>query len=360
MLKDSFRLISKIQPDKKASNTNINTFLNDFNKFYYDVREKKYPSLPQSICDPYGFLLLCEDFTTKVKLDKNMQCHEIVKGEGHNDDVDRPYYKGVFTFPQLLNLLYRGYWFDYDLAIKIYNIQHDPLHIFKQIMNGRGYIMNRFRPNYKKVGKYMNYASESKITLDEDQYIPIPYIHRLCDGMAWPCFVTENIKPYNLFKGDIKGYGEGICVINGEENIIDVLKINDLWLTETPLANRLKFAENFKDLYVAPYVKAWSLRSAFDGARVIGANKEEGVLVRPCHEDFLSTKWFEWNETSLIYCCNIKNKLTTYNTKKSQPDFYTLSGDLGEINPIEERVNERMWLDDFDINEFQRILDLNE
>ena len=47
-----------------------------------------------------------------------------------------------------------------------------------------------------------------------------------------------------------------------------------------------------------------------------------------------------------------------FNTKKSEPDYYTLGKDLAELNSVEKRVDEKMWLDDFDIKEFQRILEL--
>lgn len=358
MLYDSFRINSKIHPDKKCSNTNVEVFFNEFHKFYYNVRLKKNPSLPKSICDPYGFMLLCEDFKNEVHLDKSINCHGVFDNKGKKDNVSHGYYRGMFTFSQLLNLLYRGYWFDFNLAVNIYNIQHDPLAIFDQIMNGRGYIMNRFRPNIKKVGKLMNYASESKISLDEDGFIPIPYLNRVCDGIAWPCIVHENTEGYMIIKDYLHGWGEGICIIDLNDNIIDVLKINDTWLTETPLSNRLRFADQFENYNPIQYGKAWSLRSAYDIAYRVGAEPHNGVLVRPCHEDFFKNRWFVWNENSLLYACKINGELTTFNVKRAKPKFYTLTGDKEDPNPVEERVNEKMWLDDFDIDEFQRILDL--
>lgn len=360
MLYDSFRINSKIHPDKNCSNTNVETFFNDFHRFYYDIRQKRNPNLPKSICDPYGFMLLCDDFKYEVHLDKSMKCESVFHGKGEKDNVTYGYYRGMFNFPQLLNLLYRGYWFDYNLAINIYNIQHDPFAIFNQIMKGRGYIMNRFKPNLKKVGKLMNFASESKISLDENKFIPIPYLHRVCDGLSWPCIVHENTEGYNIVKDYLHGWGEGLCIIDLNDNIIDVLKINDSWLTETPLVNRLRFADQFENYDVVQYGKAWSLRSAYEVAFRVGAEPYNGVLVRPCYQDYFDNNWFVWNEHSLIYCCKIKGELTTFNTKRSKPGFYCLNGNKGKVNSVEERVNERMWLDDFDIDEFQRILDLND
>lgn len=360
MLYDSFRINSKIHPNKECSNTNAETFFTDFNTFYYDVRQNKNPNLPKKICDPYGFMLLCKDFKDEVNLDKNIKCKAVFEGKGQKNNITHGYYKGMFTFPQLLTLLYRGYLFDFDLAMNIYRIQHDPLAILTQIMKGRGFILNRYKPHLKKVSKLMNFASESKISLDENGYIPIPYLYRVCDGLSWPCIVHKNTEGYRISKEYLHGWGEGICILDLDDNIIDVLKINDTWLTETPLINRLKFADQFEEYEPIQYGKAWSLRSAYECAYRIGAEPHNGVLVRPCHQDYFSNHWFAWNENSLIYCCKIKGELTTYNVKRAQPQFYTLDGNPEDANPIECRKNEKMWLDDFDIDEFQRILDLND
>ena len=94
--------------------------------------------------------------------------------------------------------------------------------------------------------------------------------------------------------------------------------------------------------------------------KLMNCNRTDGLLIRPCHEDYFDTSWFEWSRTSLLYCCLIKGELKIANRKSSEPDYYTLEGDLGEVNPYEQRVYERIWLDDFDIKEFQQILKLKE
>ena len=73
---------------------------------------------------------------------------------------------------------------------------------------------------------------------------------------------------------------------------------------------------------------------------------------------YFNNTWFEWNKTSVVFCCEINEQLVAFNTKKSEPDYFTLEGDLAEINPIEKRIEEKIWLDDFDIKEFQKILNL--
>lgn len=359
MLSDSFRLGSKISPEKHYSDVNVDDFFREFHRFYTDVRLKKNPSFPRGICDPYGFWLLCEDFDGDVVLDGGCSCREVVEGEGVvGGGVEFGFYRGRFSFVQLLNLLYRGFWFDFDLAVSVFNVQHDVLSVLRQIMGGRGYVMNRFRPDIKEVGRLMNFASESKICLSEDDFIPVPYLHRVCDGLAWPCIVSKHTGGYRVVRGDVHGWGDGLCVVDVDDCIVDVLKVNDTWLTELPLSNRLRFGEEFVGFDVVRYGKCWSLRGALDVGRRVGADSVGGVLVRPCHEDFFRNRWFVWSRSSLVYCCSIGGELTTFNVKTAKPNFFTLDGGVGRVSPVEERVWEKMWLDDFDIGEFRGILGL--
>lgn len=361
MIKDHYNISSNFRPKKSAYNSNVEDFFKGFEDFYTKVLMKKTPDLPHKICDPYGFSMLCEDYKPvfgSIKHDGNPSCHDAFLNVW-----ETPYdslYKFKFPFKILLDLLYRGYYFNYDLAMSIYNMQKNPLSIFEQIMNGHGYVINRLKPNKKKVGKLMNYAYESKITLNENRQIDIPYKHRVCDGKTWPCIISESFNGAVIKKDDTDGFGEGLFVVNDKNHIIDCLKINDLWVVDTPLENRLTFGVHSRNYDIAPYMKAFSWRSAFNAGEILGLNKNDGILVRPCYENFFKTSWFEWSKTSLLYCCNINGKLQISNRKSSKPDFYTLEGDLGEVNPYEERIYERIWLDDFDIQEFQQILSLGD
>ena len=361
MRNDNYTISSTFRPQKSASQCNVKEFYEMFENFYMKVLMKKVPDLDHRMCDPYGFALLCKDYEPiygGVDNDGNPSC-----SEAFLNSFNTPYdslYKYKFPFKILLDLLYRGYYFNYDLAMDIYQMQKNPLAIFKQIMNGHGYIINRLKPNKKKVGKLMNYAYESKITLSENRPIDVPYKHRVCDGKIWPCIVSESFNGAGIKKDETDGFGEGLFVVNEKEHIIDCLKINDLWVVDTPLENRLTFGVHSRNYEMAPYMKAFSWRSALDAGKILGLNKKNGILIRPCYENYFKTTWFEWSKTSLIYCCNINGKLQIANRKRSKPDFYTLEGDLGEVNPYEERIYERIWLDDFDIKEFQMILDLED
>ena len=361
MKEDHYNISSNFRPDKSASQCNVKEFFEMFEDFYTKVLMKKTPDLPHKMCDPYGFALLCKDYEPsygQIEHIGNPTCHDawvnIWKTPYDSD------YKFKFPFKTLLDLLYRGYYFNYDLAMEVYKMQNNPFKIFEQIMNGHGYVMNRLKPNKKKVGKLMNYAYESKITLSEGRQINVPYKHRVCDGKVWPCIISESYSGAVVKKDDTDGFGEGLFVVTNKDHIIDCLKINDLWLVDTPLENRLSFGVHSRNYEIAPYMKAFSWRSALEAGKILGLNKKDGILVRPCYENYFKTTWFEWSETSLLYCCYINGKLQIANRKKSKPDFYTLDGCLGEISPYEERIYERIWLDDFDIKEFQQILTLED
>lgn len=358
MLNDTYQIRSDFRQGRRAVSISVDKFLDGFINFYHNLEKNKNPDLLHEICDPYGFALLCSDYQIQ-NFEPKLTCKENFKnktGEQTNPFV------GVFSFKQLIDILYIGYWFDKKLATKIYQIQGSALSIFKQIINGQGYVRNRFGYNKKKVRKYMNYALESKIALDENLFIPKPYIHHVCDGMVWPCIVTKKISPtYTIQKINLHGWGDGLFLTEGD-TIIDVLKVNDLWLHDSPLENRLKFVHKVKDekKKYAQFLKVWNWREAIQAAKILDANKTDGILVRSCHEDYLNNHWFNWNKTSYIYCYNINGQLVTSSKGRAQPDFYTLEGDLGNVNPLEEKKTERIWLDDFDVAEFQKILELKE
>lgn len=357
MLHDSYQIRSTWQRGRRSASTNINIFLEHFNRFYDRVRMRDKPSMDTNLRDPYGWALLCNDYENKVIYDTHFTCKEIFEGKGQEYNISLPTYRGKFSFKVLLDLLYRAYWFDYDKAIEVYNIQHSALSIFKQIMNGNGFVMNRFRPDVKECARYMKHAFESEIALDEDYPISAPYIHRVCDGMTAPFIIMKNPESLTTKYMDCHGYGEGLFLSDGK-TIFDCLKINDLWLVDLPLENRLRFGYSCTEMDMEPCLKSWSLRSSFDAARLLKANRNKGVLMRGARENFLSNRWFEWNENSLVFCHKVKGKLVAKARGRSMPDWYTLSGDEAYINPFEERTKEKVWLDDFDINEFRRILNV--
>lgn len=360
MLSDPYITSSNFRPKKKAYECNVKEFYENFEKYYVKVRAAKIPDLPHTICDPYGFALLCKDYDINIdnQIEDNISCKESF--ENKQSTIYDSIYKHKFPFKVLLDLLHRSYLFNYDLAMKVYDMQRSAFDIFNQIMNGQGYVINRLAPQKKKVRKLLNYAYNSRISLNENKHIPVPYKHRVCDGKPWPCIVTENPIGYWIKKDDIGGYGEGLFLIGNDNLIYDVLKINDLWLVDTPLDNRLKFGSKARNYNVAEYGVAYSWRSALEFGKLTDCNKTDGLLIRPCYEDYFDTSWFEWSRSSLLYCCSIDGKLKIANRKSSEPDYYTLEGDLGEVNPYERRTYERIWLDDFDIKEFQQILTLRE
>lgn len=356
-MSDDYHIFGK-KTQRKSLSTKIEKFDELFHRFYSKFRMSHHPNFSRQLCDPYAFFLMCEDVK---KYDFNSEdhyerCREVLQNRS-SQALDMKYF-GAFPFRNLLNLIYRGYLFDYDHAVKIYNKQHNALHIFKQIMDGPGYIMNRMDYESKKVQAIRAKASESLLSLDSDASINLPNINRVCDGMSWPCIINKGFLTPKLVTADIGGFGEGLFIINEEEKIIDVLKINDFWLTNKPLDNRLKFASECRDYEVDKYLKSYSLRSAFKAGQILKSNNGLGISVRPSYEDFYDTTWFNWSKNSLVYCCKFEDGLKARRGISQEPRFYTLEGEEGLVNINEERVNERIWLDDFDIKEFQMVLEL--
>lgn len=358
MLNDKYYLKSNISKNRAGRDQNIGTFLSFFNAFYNGLRMKKNPSFYREMCDPYGFALMCKDYSsTNTIYDRDLTCRAVFENEGKEEDIHLNTYHGQFDFIEILDMLYIGFLFDYRKAINIYKNQGNAFNVFNQIINGNGYIHNRARPMLKKSRSAMRYAFESIVSLDENLPIHIPHVWRLCDGMIAPFIIHKYDSSIRVQKAECHGFGEGIFIISNDE-IIDCLKINDTWFTDLPLEDRLQFAYKCTEYDVAQYGKAWSWRSALDVGRMLDANSTNGLLVRCSRENFFNTRWFNWSKTSLVYCKKNNDKLVAKTPGRISPDFYTLEGDVGLISPLEERKHERIYLDDWDIMEFQKILEL--
>lgn len=360
MLNDDYQIKSSISKTRKARPQNIRTFLEFFNSFYNKIRIHQKPNFYREMCDPYGFALMCEDYKDEsIYYDMDLSCKDIFEHKGHEERMDYITFHGQFTFKEILDFLYVGFWFDYRKAIDVYKNQHNAFDIFNQILNGNGYIFNRAKPYLKKSQRVLNNAFESKIDLNENLPIHIPHIWRLCDGMIGPFIITKYDPSIHVRKAECHGFGEGIFLISNNE-IIDCLKINDTWFTDLPLENRLQFAYKCTEYDVAQYSKAWSWRSILESGKLLGANSKNGLLVRGCRENFFKNRWFNWSATSLVYCKKVNGELMAKTPGRVTPEFYTLEGDEGIINPFEERKYERIYLDNWDIREFQKILELSD
>lgn len=359
MLRDKYRLNSSISKERNGVNQNIRTFLSFFNSFYDGIRTKKKPNFYHDMCDPYGFALMCEDYKSLNPIyDMDLTCKEIFEKKGSEERMDLNTYQGQFTFVEILDMLYIGFLFDYNKAMNVYRNQNNAFDIFDQIINGNGYIFNRVRPYLKKSRIATRYAFESIISLNEKLPIHIPHIWRLCDGMTAPFIIHKYHSDLHIVEAECHGFGDGIFIISNDQ-IVDCLKINDTWFTDIPLENRLQFAYKCTEYDVAQYGKAWSWRSILDVGKMLKANSRQGLLVRGARENFFQNRWFNWSATSLVYCKKTNGKLVSKVPGNVKPDFYTLEGDVGAINPFEERVHERIYLDNWDIMEFQKIMELD-
>lgn len=358
MLNDSYHLKSTITKDRSGTKQNIQVFLEYFNSFYDGIRMRTKPNFYQEMRDPYGFALLCEDYKDNtINYDDSLCCQDVFENKGNENNVSSTTYHGCFKFTEILNMLYIGFLFDYKKAIDVYNNQHNAFNIFNQIINGNGFIFNRAKPYLKKSRLRIKNAFESIISLDENLPIQTPHVWRLCDGMVAPFIVSKFTNDIYMKRAKCHGFGEGIFLLSNDK-IIDCLKINDTWFTDLPLEDRLQFAYKCTEYDVVQYAKAWSWREILEIGKLLDANKTDGLLVRGARENFFSNRWFNWSKTSLIYCKKYNNELIAKAPGRATPTFYTLEGDEGLISPVEEKKHERIFLDNWDIKEFQKILEL--
>lgn len=358
MLNDKYHLKSTISQRRHGLNQNSYVFYNFFNSFYDNIRIRRKPNFYPDMRDPYGFALMYEDYQNlNFTFDRDLTCKEIFEGQGEASNISLPTYCCQFSFKEILDFLYIGFWFDYRKAINVYNNQHDAFDVFNQIINGNGFIYNRAKPNLKKSQEASKNAFESIVNLNENNQIHIPHVWKMCDGMIAPFIIMKYNASIQVVKANCHGFGEGIFLIS-DNKIIDCLKINDTWFSDLPLEDRLFFAYKCTDYEVEKYIKTWNWRDTVEAGKMLGANSYDGVLVRGAREDFFRNRWFNWSENSIIYCKNINGELVSNARGNSKPSFYNLNGDEVIVNPIEERNYERIFLDNFDIKEFQKIKEL--
>ena len=107
MLKDDYRISSNFRPQKKSVLCNVDEFFKGFEDFYMKVKSRNNPDLPHTICDPYGFALLCEDYEShENEVDEDVLCKEAF--ENHLKTPYDSIFKFKFPFKVLLDLLFRA------------------------------------------------------------------------------------------------------------------------------------------------------------------------------------------------------------------------------------------------------------
>ena len=228
----------------------------------------------------------------------------------------------------------------------------------------------------KKINKAVVNFNTSTITVETDVDDAFSYVKETVAMIEPDAILSEekiesdnNKDVYRLLIGAVIGI-LGIVIKISPINMIlivvaYIILIYKTLLTALKQLKNRKINENF--LVSISAIGAYLLGKHHEGLMVIflyelgkmlEANSTNGLLVRGARENFFQNRWFNWSKTSLIYCKKANGQLVAKTQGRLQPDYYTLEGDEGIISPFEEKKYNRMYLDDFDIREFQKIMEL--
>lgn len=257
-------------------------------------------------------------------------------------------------FANNVKLLYTVFHFNLRSFYEVWAYQHDIVRLLHQVVRDDFFIGNRFVRRKKRKWK-PQYELICFPTRYDD--IPLPKLHRVLDGLLFPVIVSLNKAPYRIERLEVTNFGEGDFITSGGE-IIDCVRVNDFWQTRNHLKQRLAFSFLVQTDYdEAPMIVCNNMRDIEEAWRLLGANKNDGVLVRSLGENLYENYWLVLNKDSSFVAAYTKTGFSFAKNARNKRGFVTLEGrHVGSLGYTYTALKNMRWLDDFDIERFSRIV----
>lgn len=257
-------------------------------------------------------------------------------------------------FPHNVKLLYTVFHFDLKSFYEVWTYQGNIVRLLHQIVRDDFFIGNRFvrrmrrkwRPQYELVCSPTRYEN-----------IPLPKRHRVLDGLLFPVVVSLNKGAYRIERLEVTNFGEGDFITCGGE-IIDCVRVNDFWQTRNHLKQRLAFTFLVRTDYdEAPMIVCNNMRDIEDAWRLLGADKDSGVLVRSLGENLYENYWLVLNKDSAFVGNYTRSGYSLSRRSQNKRGFVTLEGrHVGTLGYTYTALKSMDWLDEFDVQRFSRIV----
>lgn len=245
--------------------------------------------------------------------------------------------------------------FDFDLKsfYEVWSYQHNIKRLLYQIVNERFFIGNRFS---KKKGSIKRPKYQLVCWPSRYEEINPPKIHRILDGLLFPVIVSKNNHNYQVQRLETTNFGDGDFITCNNE-IIDCIRINDFWQTRNHLKQRLSFSFLVQTNYnEAPMIICNNMSDIEKAWNILGANSNDGVLIRSLGENLYENYWLILNKDSSFVAMYTKNGFSL-NRGSNKRGFVTLEGrHVGTLGYTYTALKKMNWLDKFDINRFQKIV----
>lgn len=197
------------------------------------------------------------------------------------------------SFKEYIQLMLKYYTFNLESVRDVWDLQKDKEAIVWGILS-----------TPKKTEE--NRTNLNRITPLENRKVYIPKVDKYISNPNFPVLIQKmpEVKPRIAKRLRVKkvenDIDEGLAIVDGENCIVDILKINNFWIYDYPLASRIKFFGRFG---IQPEslicYKLMDIEGAID---TLGASGKEGILIRSLTEPCIpkSCTWYNWSNKSMI------------------------------------------------------------
>lgn len=322
--------------------------------------------------DVYSHYILCHDFVDEIDFNN---CSIVDKSKGTTEDlwnaiknkdlselelneddltklkIQNGIGKPIVDFDYYLEFLYEYRNFTMDSIDDLYKIQPDKHSIIEGILNIQ---VTKDKRNFMTV--YPNKKRDFNI----------PNIDMHISGFNFPVLVQK--LPKTLSNKIIKNDNNGEChaFVDESDKIVDIVRVNDFWLYNSPLGVRKSFFCRFDP--VSDFLVCDTIDQVLEASRILDLDNE--LLVRSVLDPCISGKcaWYGWSADSLVtfkvhmYHNNTSKVLMlndepffdyTIDVDKLGYDYVDISLDGSKVY-IGEKTKHYMDIDDFNI--FSKIL----
>lgn len=249
--------------------------------------------------------------------------------------------------------LYTIYNFDIKSFQQVWEYQHNIKRLLHQIIQPQYFIGNKFAPKHKRIWKPHHKCT---CTPTRHDTIPLPKLHTTLDGLIFPVIITKNHNNYKIQHLQTTNFGDAHYITDNNQ-IIDCIRINNFWQTQNHLKQRLAFTFLAQTDYdEAPMIICNNMKDIQTGWKMLNANPDQGILIRSLGDNLYKNYWLILNRKSTFVCGYIKYgySMRAQNVKKG---FMTLDGQrLGNMGYKDDVLQKMMWLDDFDIDRFKKVV----
>lgn len=255
------------------------------------------------------------------------------------------------NFKNNVKLLFTVFHFDLKSFYEVWQYQRNILRLLHQIIRPQFFLGNRFSPKRSWKPKYECICTPSRY-----EELKIPERHRILDGLVFPVMVTKN-GSYKTEKLNLTNFGDG-DFITCDGQVIDCIRVNDFWQTRNHLKQRMAFSFLVIDDYdEAPMVICNNFKDMEKAWKLLDAEPETGILIRGMGENLYENYWLVLNKDSAFIAQYKRVGYTLSQYGNNKRGFVTLDGrHVGNLGYTETAMKKMRWLDDFDIERFQKVV----